>query len=133
MRFYVSNKTVLRLCLPQSNYYIFKGLCIITLNQKHQDTITITKGMRKKRDPINMTAQMLTVIQTNFKPNIFRDTEQEYRLKSALNHLSEVDRRIIILYAEYSSIRDVAKILNTTYHYVSKKLKEIRNELHRFI
>lgn len=89
--------------------------------------------MRKKRDPINMTAQMLTVIQTNFKPNIFRDTEQEYRLKSALNHLSEVDRRIIILYAEYSSIRDVAKILNTTYHYVSKKLKEIRNELHRFI
>ena len=89
--------------------------------------------MRKKRDPINMTAQMLTVIQTNFKPNIFRDTEQEYRLKSALNHLSEVDRRIIILYAEYSSIRDVAKILDTTYHYVSKKLKEIRNELHRFI
>ena len=89
--------------------------------------------MRKKRDPINMTAQMLTVIQTNFKPNIFRDTEQEYRLKSALNHLSEVDRRIIILYAEYSSIRDVAKILDTTYHYVSKKLKEIRNELHRYI
>ena len=89
--------------------------------------------MRKKRDPINMTAQMLTVIQTNFKPNIFRDTEQEYRLKSALNHLSEVDRRIIILYAEYSSIRDVAKILNTTYHYVSKKLKEIRNELFKII
>ena len=89
--------------------------------------------MRKKRDPINMTAQMLTVIQTNFKPNIFRDTEQEYRLKSALNHLSEVDRRIIILYAEYSSIRDVAKILDTTYHYVSKKLKSIRDELHRFI
>ena len=89
--------------------------------------------MRKKRDPINMTAQMLTVIQTNFKPNIFRDTEQEYRLKSALNHLSEVDRRIIILYAEYSSIRDVAKILNTSYHYINKKLKSIRDELHRFI
>ena len=89
--------------------------------------------MRKKRDPICMTAQMLGIIQTNFKPNLMRDTEQEYRLKSALNHLSEVDRRIIILYAEYSSIRDVAKILDTTYHYVSKKLKEIRNELHRFI
>ena len=85
--------------------------------------------MRKKRDPINMTAQMLTVIQTNFKPNIFRDTEQEYRLKSALNHVSEVDRRIIILYAEYSSIRDVAKILNTSYHYINKKLKGIKDEL----
>ena len=80
-----------------------------------------------------MTATMLGIIQQTFRPNIFRDTEQEYRLKSALNHLSEVDRRIIILYAEYSSIRDVAKILDTTYHFVSKKLKEIRNELHRFI
>ena len=89
--------------------------------------------MRKKRDPINMTAQMLGIIQTNFKPNIFRDTESEYKIKMALNRLSEVDRRIIILYAELSSIRDVAKILDTTYHYVSKKLKEIRNELHRFI
>ena len=89
--------------------------------------------MRKKRDPISMTPQMLGIIQTNFKPNLMRDTEQEYRLKSALNHLSEVDRRIIILYAEYSSIRDVAKILGSTYHYVSKKLKSIRDELHRFI
>ena len=80
-----------------------------------------------------MTAQMLGIIQMNFKPNIFRDTESEYKIKMALNKLSEVDRRIIILYAEYSSIRDVAKILDTTYHYISKKLKEIRNELHRFI
>ena len=80
-----------------------------------------------------MTAQMLSVIQTNFKPNIFSDTEQEYRLKCTLNKLSEVDKRILILYAEYASIRDVAKILNTTYHYVSKKLKSIRDELYRFI
>ena len=80
-----------------------------------------------------MTPQMLGIIQQTFRPNIFRDTEQEYRLKSALNHLSEVDRRIIILYAEYSSIRDVAKILDTTYHYICKKLKSIRDELHRFI
>ena len=76
-----------------------------------------------------MTAQMLGIIQQTFRPNIFRDTEQEYRLKSALNHLSEVDRRIIILYAEYSSIRDVAKILDSTYYYISKKLKEIKDDL----
>lgn len=80
-----------------------------------------------------MTPQTLSIIQQTFRPNIFRDTEQEYRLKSALNRLNEVDKRIIILYAELSSIRDVAKILDTTYHYVSKKLKNIRNELHRFI
>ena len=89
--------------------------------------------MRKKRDPINMTATMLGIIQTNFKPNLMKDTEQEYRLKSALNHLSEVDRRIIILYAEYSSIRDVAKILNTSYHYINKKLKGIKDELFKII
>ena len=89
--------------------------------------------MKKKRDPINMTPQMLSVIQTNFKPDPMKDTEQEYRLKSALNHLSEVDKRILILYAEYASIRDVAKILNTTYHYISKKLKEIRNDLFKTI
>lgn len=80
-----------------------------------------------------MTPQMLSIIQMNFKPNIFRDTESEYNLKCALNRLNEVDKRIIILYAEYSSIRDVAKILDTTYHYVSKKLKEIRNELFKII
>lgn len=89
--------------------------------------------MRRKKENISMTAQMLGIIQTNFKPNIMKDTEQAYRLKSALNHLNEVDKRIIILYAELSSIRDVAKILGSTYHYVSKKLREIRNELHRFI
>ena len=89
--------------------------------------------MRKKRDPICMTAQMLNVIMNNFKPNIFSDTENEYNLKCTLNKLSEVDKRILILYAEYASIRDVAKILNTSYHYINKKLKSIRDELHRFI
>ena len=80
-----------------------------------------------------MTAQMLNVIMNNFKPNIFSDTENEYNLKCTLNKLSEVDKRILILYAEYASIRDVAKILNTSYHYINKKLKSIRDELHRFI
>ena len=85
--------------------------------------------MRRKRDPINMTPQMLNVIQNNFKPDPMKDTEQEYRLKCTLNKLSEVDKRILILYAEYASIRDVAKILNTSYHYINKKLKGIKDEL----
>lgn len=89
--------------------------------------------MKKKRDPINMTPQMLNVIQNNFKPDPMRDTESEYNLKCLLNHLSEVDKRILILYAEYSSIRDVAKILGSTYHYTCKKLKEIKDDLLRFI
>ena len=80
-----------------------------------------------------MTAQMLSIIQQIFKPDPMKDTEQEYRLKCTLNKLSEVDKRILILYAEYASIRDVAKILGSTYHYVSKKLKEIRNELFKTI
>ena len=89
--------------------------------------------MKKKRDPINMTPQMLNVIQNNFKPDPMKDTEQEYRLKSALSKLSEVDRRILILYAEYASIRDVAKILNTSYHYINKKLKGIKDDLFKAI
>ena len=89
--------------------------------------------MRRKRENLNMTAQMLNVIQTNFKPDPMRDTESEYRLKSALNHLSEVDKRILILYAEYASIRDVAKILDTSYHYINKKLKGIKDELFKII
>ena len=85
--------------------------------------------MRRKRQNLNMTPQMLSIIQTNFKPNPMKDTEQEYRLKCTLNKLSEVDKRILILYAEYASIRDVAKILGSTYHYTCKKLKSIRNDL----
>ena len=80
-----------------------------------------------------MTPQMLGIIQQTFKPNKFRDTESEYNLKCVLNHLSEVDKRILILYAEYASIRDVAKILNTTYHYINKKLKNIKDELFKTI
>ena len=76
-----------------------------------------------------MTAQMLNVIQQIFKPDPMKDTEQEYKLKCTLNKLSEVDRRILILYAEYASIRDVAKILNTSYHYINKKLKGIKDDL----
>lgn len=80
-----------------------------------------------------MTPQMLSIIQQTFKPNPMKDTEQEYRLKSALNNLSEVDKRILILYAEYASIRDVAKILGSTYHYTCKKLKNIKDDLLRLI
>lgn len=76
-----------------------------------------------------MTAQMLNIIQTNFKPDPMKDTEQEFRLKSALSNLNEVDKRILILYAEYASIRDVAKILGSTYHYTCKKIREIKNDL----
>ena len=89
--------------------------------------------MRKKRDPICMTAQMLNVIQQTFKPDPMKDTEQEYRLKCLLSNLNEVDKRILILYAEYASIRDVAKILDTTYHYINKKLKGIKDELFKII
>ena len=89
--------------------------------------------MRRKRQNLNMTPQMLGIIQTNFKPDPMKDTENEYNLKCTLNHLNDVDKRILILYAEYASIRDVAKILGSTYHYVSKKLKEIRNELFKII
>ena len=80
-----------------------------------------------------MTPQMLGIIQQTFKPDPMRDTESEYNLKCTLNKLSEVDKRILILYAEYASIRDVAKILNTTYHYISKKLKGIKDELFKII
>lgn len=85
--------------------------------------------MRKKKQNLNMTAQMLNIIQTNFKPDPMKDTEQEFRLKSALSNLNEVDKRILILYAEYASIRDVAKILGSTYHYTCKKIREIKNDL----
>ena len=80
-----------------------------------------------------MTAQMLNVIMNNFKPDPMKDTENEYNLKCILNHLSEVDKRILILYAEYASIRDVAKILDTSYHYINKKLKGIKDELFKII
>lgn len=80
-----------------------------------------------------MTPQMLSIIQQTFKPDPMKDTETEYNLKCALSNLSEVDKRILILYAEYASIRDVAKILGSTYHYVNKKLKSIRNDLLRTI
>lgn len=75
----------------------------------------------------------ITKILDIFQPDTINDTESQYILKECITKLPEPDRRIINLYAEFQSIRKVAKLLNTSYYYLRLKLKEIRNDLSEII
>lgn len=75
----------------------------------------------------------ITKILDIFEPDVLNDTESQYILKECITKLPEPDRRIIRLYAEYQSIRKVAKLLHTSYYYLRLKLKEIQNDLSEII
>lgn len=66
----------------------------------------------------------------DYKPStdIFNDDDEKvHRIKEIVfDVLSETDRRILILYAEMQSMRDVAKKLNVSASTVYLKIQEIR-------
>lgn len=61
------------------------------------------------------------------------DDDNLLRLKTAVNSLSEADKRIIYLYAELRSMRKVAKCLNvspaTAFHYIHSIREKINERL----
>lgn len=61
------------------------------------------------------------------------DTDQVHLLKTIIsNDLSDVEKRLILLYTEYRSFRKVAKLLNisnsTVYNYISTIKKKIQSK-----
>lgn len=59
-----------------------------------------------------------------------RDDERTHRVKEIIAiELPEVDRRIILLYAETGSMRETARLLGCSRTFLENNVKRIRNEI----
>lgn len=81
------------------------------------------------------TPDIYEILDTYKPDNSLFTNEQEdmLRLKNAVYSLSEPDKRIILLYAHYGNLRDVAKILKVSVTTASKHIKRIRLQIYRKI
>lgn len=68
----------------------------------------------------------LNDILNDYKFNNSTDDDFMYRLKQIIFDLPQIDRNIIIIYAEERSQRKLAKRLNVSLTTVYNKIKEIR-------
>lgn len=60
----------------------------------------------------------------------FNQDDDHLKLYDAIyKHLSEPDRRILLLYAHYHSLRQTAKILGVSASTVENRIKEIRRKI----
>lgn len=66
--------------------------------------------------------------------SIFNEEEEKVtRLKDIVyNDLDEVDRRVILMYAELGSLRKLATELNVSATAIYKRIKEIRQKIYQF-
>ena len=79
--------------------------------------------MSKHTKKINMEE-----ILNNYLPSDDDDDEM-VKLKNIVYHLSEADKRIILLYTELGSQRKVANILKVSTSTINNRIKEIRNKI----
>lgn len=66
-----------------------------------------------------------------YKPSIFRDSEDLYKLKTIVNNLPEVDRIIFLLYTELRSFTALSTILGISRSSCFWAVKRIREEIKR--
>lgn len=64
-----------------------------------------------------------------YEPNTFQDDDNSFQLKTVIQNLNEIDKRVLILYADLHSLRNVAKVLDTTVYFVDSKLRDIRKKI----
>lgn len=64
-----------------------------------------------------------------YQPNVLQDDDTTFQLKSVIQNLNEIDKRVLILYADLHSLRNVAKVLDTTVYFVDSKLRDIRKKI----
>ena len=80
-----------------------------------------------------MTKEEMTWILDTYRPNedIFdEDSDRVRRLKFVIyNCLNEIDRRVVLLYAELGTQRKLARELGVSASTVNKLLKEIKRKI----
>lgn len=78
----------------------------------------------------------LPKIMNEYKPDnsIWRDYDDDILiLKEALNNLSDSDRIIFVMYAEYGSLRKVGKELGVSHSIIYKNIMRIKRQIYDYI
>lgn len=83
----------------------------------------------KQRFAQRLSETSLQRIISEYEPNTLQDNDEIFQLKSIVENLNEVDKRVLILYADLHSLRNVAKVLDTTVYFVDSKLRDIRKKI----
>lgn len=80
---------------------------------------------------IQITPKELRKIMSDYEweADIMEDDDESIRLHNSIDRLNEGDRIILCLYAEYHSIRTVARILGVSYSAARKQINKIKNEI----
>ena len=71
-----------------------------------------------------------------YKPDnsIWREySDDVLMLKEAINNLSDADRIIFVMYAEYGSLRKVGKQLGVSHSIIYKNIMRIKKQIYDFI
>lgn len=84
---------------------------------------------RKKERKVDNIKPVLRKALEEYAPNIMKDSEEAYKLKESLEQLSEVDRIVILLYAELRSFTQLSQILGVSRSSCYWMVKRIREEL----
>ena len=85
----------------------------------------------KSRNTVDMTPTQLKNIMSQFEPDMLRDDDEFYDLKTAFQSIEKSDMIIIGLYAELKSERNVAQLLGVSRTTIHKCLQKIKNEIIR--
>lgn len=83
----------------------------------------------KERFTQRLSETSLQRIINEYTPDTFQDDDNTFQLKTIVENLNEVDKRVLILYADLHSLRNVAKVLDTTVYFVDSKLRDIRKKI----
>lgn len=84
---------------------------------------------RKKERKVDNIKPVLRKALEEYAPNVMKDSEEAYELKQSLGQLSEVDRIVILLYAELRSFTQLSLILGVSRSSCYWMVKRIREEL----
>lgn len=61
--------------------------------------------------------------------DMFKDDDDKLVLLDAINQLSEVDKRILVMYAEIGNLRDLGVALNVSTPTIWKRVKAIKEQV----
>lgn len=84
---------------------------------------------RKKERKVDNIKPVLRKALEEYSPNIMKDSEEAYKLKESVEQLSEVDKIVILLYAELRSFTQLSLILGVSRSSCYWMVKRIREEL----
>jgi len=93
--------------------------------------VCLTYLKKKKNDPQNFASDSLPAEAID-DSHCFED-ENINQLYSAIKHLTEIDRAVILLYLEEKSYREIGEILGTNSNNIGVRIKRIKQRLNKIL